>query len=152
MPDLLVIAYPWLKVLHIICVILWMGTQFLLPILLATQRSLGPASPQTDLLVTVGRRLISHIMNPAMLATFVFGALLAAVVMDASDQLPRWLGFKLGFVFVLAALHGKLLKQFWRVSQGQPQWSSRGYSIVLWLSFGLLAGTVGLVVVKPGVG
>ena len=152
MPDLLITAYPWLKSLHVVSVILWMGAQILLPILLATQRSLSPASPQTGLLVAVGRKLISHIMNPAMLCAFVFGALLAAVVIDASDQLPRWLGFKLGFVFVLSVLHGKLLRQFSRANNGQPQWSARGYSVVLWLSFGLLAGTVVLVMVKPFMG
>ena len=152
MTDLLVIAYPWLKSMHVLSIILWMGAQLLLPILLATRRGLGPASPQTDLLLKVGHKLISHIMNPAMLSAFMFGALLATVVIDASGQLPLWLGFKLGFVFVLSALHGNLIRQFRRAIQGQPQWSSRGYSIVLWLSFGLLAGTVGLVVVKPVMG
>ena len=149
MTDLLATAYPWLKSLHVVSVILWMGAQFLLPILLTTQRSLDPASPQSALLITMGRKLISRIMNPAMLSTFVFGTLLAAVVVDASGQLPYWLGFKLGFVFVLSAVHGKLLRQFTRASNSQPHWSALGYSVVLWLNFGLLAGTVGLVVVKP---
>jgi len=152
MPDLLVIAYPWLKVLHIISVILWMGAQLLLPIMLAAHRGLDSTSPQTAVLVQIERKLINRIMNPAMLATFAFGALLAAVVIDASGQLPRWLGLKLGLVFVLAALHGKLLRQFWRAGKDQPQWSSQGYSFVLWLNFWLLAGTVGMVVAKPGVG
>lgn len=146
MPDILVIAYPWLKTLHIVSVILWMGAQMLLPGLLAAHRGL-PA--HAALLARVERELITRIMNPAMLAAFVFGALLASVVIDASGRLPLWLGLKFGLVFVLAALHGKLLRQSRRASEGRVLWTAGGYRFVHWFNLMLLAGVVALVVARP---
>ena len=150
MSDLVSNAYPWLKSLHVISVILWMGAQFLLPFLLAAQRGLSLSCPQAILLTHIERKLIHRIMNPAMLGTFVFGVLLASAVVENSGHIPRWLGIKLGLVFVLAALHGKLLRQFWRASEGRVQWTATGYRFVQWLNFVLMVGIVCLVVARPG--
>ena len=149
MPEFIFIAYPWLKALHLVSVILWMGSQFLLPSLLAAHRGLPLSSAQAVLLTHIERKLIRYIMNPAMLAAFVFGALLAGTVIDSAGRLPLWLGFKFGFVFVLAALHGKLLRQFWRARDGRALWTSTGYCWVQGFNFVLLAAIVALVMVKP---
>ena len=142
-------AYPWLKSLHVISVMLWMGAQLLLPSLLAAHHGLAPASPQAVLLTHIERRLINRVMNPAMLAAFLFGALLAGVVIDSAGHLPRWLGLKLGFVFVLAALHGKLLRQFQCAEDRRAQWTHAGYRFVQWIDLMLAAGVVALVVARP---
>ncbi len=149
MPDILAIAYPWLKSLHVIGVVMWMGAQFLLPSLLAAHRGLTAFSPQAELLAHLERKLIRHIMNPAMLATFVSGALMASAAIDTAGHLPRWLGLKLGLVFMLAALHGKLLRQFWRANEGGVQWTLGGYRFMQRFNFMLLAGVVLLVVARP---
>jgi putative membrane protein len=147
--DFLGAAYPWLKALHIISVIVWLGAQLLLPALLMALRGLPAASPQSVLLLGVARQLITRLMNPAMLVAFVLGALLASVVIDAGGQLPRWLGFKLGLVFILSALHGLLLRQFRAACAGRTPWSTGGYRLVQGVDVLLLAGIVGLVVIKP---
>jgi protoporphyrinogen IX oxidase len=149
MSDILVIAYPWLKSLHVISVTLWMGAQFLLPSLLAAHRGLPASSARVTLLAGIERRLIHRVMNPAMLASFLFGSLLASVAADASWHLPRWLMLKLSLVFVLAALHGKLLRQFWRATDGGAQWTSSVYHWVQRINFALLVGIVVLVVARP---
>lgn len=149
MPDILVIAYPWLKTLHILSVILWLGAQMLLPGLLAAHCGQPQASPQSVLLLRIAQHLIRRILNPAMLAAFVFGTLLAVVVINTAGQLPLWLGLKFVLIFVLATLHGKLLRQFRRASEGGVQWTLAGYRFVQWLNFVLLTGVVGLVVAKP---
>lgn len=149
MADLLIGAYPWLKALHIISVMLWLGAQMLLPSLLAVQHGLNLASSESALLLRVARQLITRLMNPAMLAAFVFGTLLASVHVVGAEQFPRWLGFKLGLVFVLSALHGKLLQQFRHASAGRAQWPAAGYRWVQGVDALLLAGIVGLVVIKP---
>jgi putative membrane protein len=149
MPDLLLSAYPWLKALHIISVVLWLGAQMLLPSLLAAQRGLPLAAPESVLLLRVARQLTMHLMNPAMLAAFVFGALLASVHVAGAEQFPGWLGFKLGLVFVLSGLHGKLYQQLRYARTGRSQWSAAGYRWVQGVDALLLAGIVGLVVLKP---
>ena len=66
--------YPWIKALHIISVIAWMAGLFYLPRLYvyhAEQVEKGSATD--DMFQTMERRLIRAIMNPAMIATWVFG-------------------------------------------------------------------------------
>ena len=150
MPDLLLSAYPWLKALHIISVILWIGAQMLLPSLLVAHRNQALTSPQVELLLGIEQQLITRLMNPAMWAAFVFGSVLASIVIDAAGQLPRWLGFKLSLVFVLSALHGMLLRQFRCVREGRKPWSAGVYHLVQAMDLLLLIGIVGLVVIKPG--
>jgi protoporphyrinogen IX oxidase len=149
MPEIPVVAYPWLKALHVFSVIVWMGAQFLLPALLTAHRGLPASSARATLLIDIERRLIHRVMNPAMLATFLFGALLAGAVIGAVSHIPSWLAFKLVLVFILAALHGKLLRQFWRARNGDKQWPAWSYRLAQGLHLLLLAGVVILVVARP---
>lgn len=142
-------AYPWIKSMHITSVVLWMGAQLLLPFLLTAHRNLPSPSTQATLLAQIERSLIRRVLNPAMLATFLFGALLASTVIDDSWHLPRWLALKLGLVFALSALHGKLLRQSWRATEGGGQWPAWGYRLAQGCNFMLLAGVVALAVTRP---
>lgn len=142
-------AYPWIKAFHVISVILWMGAQLLLPALLIVHRNLQQSSEHAEGFLKVERWLVGWVMNPAMVASFVFGGFLVSAVLAGEWQLPGWLGFKLGLVFVMAALHGRMLRQFWQLAEGQGQWGARQYRLVQMLQFALLAGIVLLVVIKP---
>lgn len=73
MLDFLALAYPWTKFLHIISVISWMAGIFYLPRLFVyhTEQDLDETTDQ--LFQTMERRLLRGIMNPAMIATWVFG-------------------------------------------------------------------------------
>ena len=149
MKDLLLVAYPWIKALHVFSVILWMGAQFVLPLLLMVLRDLRPVLSRAAMLADIERHLIRWVMNPAIVAAFFFGGLMVYAIATASGSLPRWLVLKLVLVFALAVLHGKFLRQFWLISAGCTQWSLRGYRLAQGLNFGLLAGVVVLVVIKP---
>lgn len=142
-------AYPWIKSLHVASVILWMGAQFLLPALLMGHRDLPPSSPKAEGLLQVERWLVGRIMNPAMVAAFVFGGLLAGNWIGESWNMPGWLWLKLGAVLVLAALHGRMLRQYWRAADGRARWEEKSYRWVQGLDFALLAAVVVLVVAKP---
>ncbi len=143
------VFYPWIKSIHVISVILWMGAQFLLPILLMSHRGLPPSSAQREEFLRVERWLVGRIMNPAMIAAFVFGGGLASVLVKEGWLVPRWLGWKLLLVLALSALHGRLLRQFWRAADGRGQWEDWQYRWVQGLDLALLAGVVLLVVAKP---
>ena len=78
MTDFLIAAYPWTKSLHVISVIAWMAGLFYLPRLFVYHVEQVSAGSQTDeMFQTMERRLLRAIMNPAMIATWVFGLALA---------------------------------------------------------------------------
>ncbi len=70
MTDLLIAIYPWSKAFHVISVIAWMAGLFYLPRLFVYHVE---AAPPEELFQTMERRLFHAIMNPAMIATWVFG-------------------------------------------------------------------------------
>lgn len=79
MIDFLYDAYPWTKSLHVISVIAWMAGLFYLPRLFVyhvEQVELGTATD--EMFQTMERRLLRAIMNPAMIASWVFGLALVA--------------------------------------------------------------------------
>ena len=77
MTDLLFMLYPWVKSLHIMAVISWMAGLFYLPRLYVYHAEQVGQSGQThEMFLTMERRLLKAIMNPSMIATWVFGLLL----------------------------------------------------------------------------
>ena len=78
MGDFLAIAYPWIKSLHVISVIAWMAGLFYLPRLFVYHvEQVGSGNEADTMFQTMERRLLKAIMNPAMIASWVFGLLLA---------------------------------------------------------------------------
>lgn len=77
MTDFLITAYPWTKSLHVISVIAWMAGIFYLPRLFVYHVEAIEQGSSTDALFqTMERRLLRAIMNPAMIATWIFGLML----------------------------------------------------------------------------
>jgi len=74
MYDLLSDLYPWTKSLHVIAVIAWMAGLFYLPRLYVYHVEQVPVGSATDTMFqTMERRLLRAIMNPSMVATWLFG-------------------------------------------------------------------------------
>ncbi len=74
MVDFLIAAYPWTKSLHVISVIAWMAGLFYLPRLFVYHVEAIEPGGQTDALFqTMERRLLKAIMNPSMIASWLFG-------------------------------------------------------------------------------
>lgn len=74
MSGFLVDWYLWTKALHIIAVIAWMAGLFYLPRLFVYHAERAVSVPiLSDTLDIMERRLLKAIMNPAMIATWVFG-------------------------------------------------------------------------------
>lgn len=78
MTEFLQAAYPWIKSLHVISVIAWMAGLFYLPRLYVYHvERVGHGGATDEMFQTMERRLLRAIMNPAMIATWVFGVMLA---------------------------------------------------------------------------
>jgi putative membrane protein len=74
MTDFLIAAYPWTKSLHVIAVIAWMAGLFYLPRLFVYHvEQVGSRNKTDELFQTMERRLLKAIMNPSMIATWLFG-------------------------------------------------------------------------------
>ncbi|WP_299735919.1 protoporphyrinogen oxidase HemJ [uncultured Roseobacter sp.] len=74
MTDLLALGYPWIKAFHIMSVIAWMAGLFYLPRLFVYHvEQVGQSGGTHALFQTMELKLLRVIMNPAMIATWVFG-------------------------------------------------------------------------------
>jgi putative membrane protein len=77
MTDLLSTAYPWVKSLHIMAVIAWMAGLFYLPRIyvyhVEQAQTVAGALPIFEMMEL---KLLRVIMNPAMIATWIFGLMM----------------------------------------------------------------------------
>lgn len=150
MPPLIAGYYPWIKAMHIVCVILWMGPQLVLGLLLLALRHRSAANPfRADEFVSRLGFLVNGLLNVAMLGAFLFGSLMAANIWAQGGALPGWLWSKIGLVFALSTLHGLLFRQFRHAMRDQAIWGTRRFDLVQALGLGATLAIVLLVVVKP---
>lgn len=95
----------WEKSLHVMAVIAWMAGLFYLPRLFVYHCQAPVGSAQSELFKTMERRLLRQIMNPAMLASFLFGILLV-LTPGAVDWHAGWWWVKLSGALLMAGFHG----------------------------------------------
>ena len=86
----------WIKALHVIAVIAWMAGMLYLPRLFVYHCEAPAGSPQSEMLKVMERRLLRVIINPAMIAIWIFGLTLAC----AHRRLCTSTGSRLKFVLV----------------------------------------------------
>ncbi len=140
------------KALHVISVIAWMAGMLYLPRLFVYHAETGAGTPQSETFKVMERRLLRAIMNPAMIATWIFG--LAMLGMGWLAWGPDWLrdGWmhaKLALVVVMTVVHhlyARWRKDFERDANRR---SPRFYRIWNEIPTVLLVGIVFLVILKP---
>lgn len=138
--------YLWFKALHIIAVIAWMAGLLYLPRLFVYHCNAEPGSQQSETFKVMERRLLRAIMNPAMIATWVFGLWLA---FDAGFFADPWLHAKLALVVALSAIHGYFARCVRAFAADQNTRPQRFYRIMNEVPTLLMIIIVILVVVKP---
>ena len=104
MTDLLVDWYFWVKSLHVISVIAWMAGLFYLPRLYVYHAERTDVQGLGPVLEVMERRLLKAIMNPAMLATWIFGLGLV-LTPGIVDWTAIWPWVKLLSVVCMTAFH-----------------------------------------------
>jgi len=92
--------YLWAKAFHIIAVISWMAGMLYLPRLFIYHCEAEPGSRQSETFKVMERRLLTIIINPAMVVTWVLGLWLAH---DGGWLKAEWLHAKFALVVVLSA-------------------------------------------------
>ncbi|SPH23546.1 hypothetical protein DEA8626_02610 [Defluviimonas aquaemixtae] len=74
MTDFLATIYPWTKTLHVISIVAWMAGLFYLPRLFVYHVERVETDSEADrLFQEMERKLLRVIMNPAMIAAWIFG-------------------------------------------------------------------------------
>lgn len=148
MQDFLLQHYLWLKSLHIIAIVAWMAGLLYLPRLFVYHASAAPGSDLSETLKLMEHRLYCFIMNPAMMATWLFGGLMLYANWDAI-MAQHWMHGKLTLVIILTGIHhvfGAWKKKFARDANTKPPKFYRVWNEAPTL---LLIAIVVLVVVKP---
>ena len=107
----LALFFPWTKTLHVISVIAWMAGMLYLPRLYVYHCEVAPGSAESERFKMMERRLLRRIVNPAMIATWTFGIILA-LTPGVIDWSTSWWRVKLASVLLLSAYHGELSR--WR--------------------------------------
>lgn len=128
--DFLADWYLVTKALHVISVIAWMAGMFYLPRLYVYHAEQVEIGSKTDQMFQVmERRLLRAIINPAMIATWLFGLALVFTpgMVDWSDWWP-WV--KAGSVLVLSWFHGWLAARRKDFVSGRNTRSGRTYRIM----------------------
>ncbi|MBA1337876.1 MAG: putative membrane protein [Pelagibacterales bacterium] len=97
---------------------------------------------------TMERRLFIYIMNPAMIASWVFGLFLIHTI-GINNISFLWLQLKLIFVIILTAYHFFLLLCLRKFKQNNNDFSSKFYRIINEIPTVLLIGIILVVVFKP---
>ena len=107
-------TYLLFKSIHLIAVISWMAGLLYLPRIFVYHSEAVQNNKSEDLMSTfkvMERRLFIYIMNPAMIASWIFGMLLIHTIgVDNFGSL--WLQLKLLFVVILTIYHFFFIPMF----------------------------------------
>jgi protoporphyrinogen IX oxidase len=143
--------YEWIKAIHIIAVIAWMAGMLYLPRLFVYHCAAETGSVQSETFKVMERRLLRAIINPAMVATWVFGLTLAWLGPDSRYGwfASGWLWAKIILVLALSAVHGLLARWRKQFAQDRNRHSQKFYRIINEVPTLLMILIVLLVVLKP---
>tara|TARA_B110001454_G_C12532751_1_gene355963 strand:- start:266 stop:709 length:444 start_codon:yes stop_codon:yes gene_type:complete len=144
-------TYLLFKSIHLIVIVSWMAGLLYLPRIFVYHSEAVQNNKSEDLMstfVVMERRLFIYIMNPAMIASWVFGALLIYTIgMDNLGSL--WLQAKLIFVIILTIYHFFLFNCLRKFSAGNNSFSPKFYRIINEIPTVLLIVIILVIVFKP---
>lgn len=139
-------AYLWIKALHVIAIIAWMAGMLYLPRLFIYHCDAPKGSVQSQTFKVMERRLLTVIMNPAMVIAWVVGLWLAWTGGHFSSP---WFHIKLLLVLILSAVHGYFSGAVRAFREDRNEVSPRHWRMINEIPTVLMIGIVILVIVKP---
>jgi protoporphyrinogen IX oxidase len=146
--GVLSLFFPWTLAFHIIAMVAWMAGMFYLPRLYVYHCETRPGSAESERFKVMERRLLKQIINPAMIATWLFGVLLV-LTPGLLNWGATWWHVKLASVLALSGLHGayaRWRKDFLHDRNRRP---ARFYRMANEIPTALLVLIVVMVIVRP---
>lgn len=137
----------YIKAFHIISVIAWMAGVLYLPRLFVYHTEAEAGSKQSETFKVMERRLLKAIITPAMIASWVFGLILAYYAVDWAQA--GWFHLKLLLVVAMSGFTGFLARWTREFAEDRNTHSQRFYRIANEVPTLLMIAIVILAVVKP---
>ena len=144
-------TYLLFKSIHLVAVISWMAGLLYLPRIFVYHSEAVQNNKSKDLMSSfkaMERRLFIYIMNPAMIASWIFGVLLIHTI--GTDNFGSlWLQLKLIFVIILTIYHLFLFQCLRKFDENNNSFSPKFYRIINEIPTVLLIAIILTVVFKP---
>ena len=140
-------SYDAIKALHLISVMSWMAGLLYLPRLFVYHAETTIGSVRAETFKVMERRLLRAIMNPAMIASFVFGIWM--IILAPGLLYEPWMHVKILCVLLMAGCHGAFSKMRRRLENDEPPRRPRVYRIWNEVPTVLMVIIVFMAVVKP---
>jgi putative membrane protein len=138
--------YVWLKAVHVIAVIAWMAGMLYLPRLFVYHCEAEPGSSQSETFKVMEHRLLTIIINPAMVTVWALGLWLAY---DSGAWRSGWFHVKFILVLVMSGLHGAFTRYVKDFAADRNTHSQRYYRLINEMPTVLMIAIVILAIVKP---
>ena len=139
------------KSIHLIAVISWMVGLLYLPRIFVYHSESVAKNKSEDLISVfkvMEKRLFIYIMNPAMIASWIFGGLLVHTI--GIDNLSSlWLRLKLLFVVILTIYHFFLFSCLKKFTENNSTYSAKFYKIINEIPTVLLILIIFIIIYKP---
>ena len=148
MGDWLAVIYPWTKSFHVISVVAWMAGLFYLPRLFVYHvERVGSGNETDDLFQVMELKLFRYIMNPSMIAAWIFGLMLV-MTPGIVDWSMAWPWAKAAAVIGMTWFHHWLGRRRKDFIAGKNELSGRHYRMMNEVPTLLLVVIVISVIVK----
>ena len=144
-------TYLLFKSIHLIAVISWMAGLLYLPRIFVYHSEAVVNNKSEDLISTfkvMERRLFIYIMNPAMIASWIFGILLIHTI-GVDNLSSLWVQLKLLFVIILTIYHFFLFQCLRKFAENSNSYSAKFYKIINEIPTVLLITIIFIIVFKP---
>lgn len=139
--------YDWIKALHVVSIIAWMAGLLYLPRLYVYHVDAPAGSVQSETFKVMERRLLRAIMNPAMIASWLFGILMLIATPDWLSQ--PWFHAKALGIAGLTCLHHWLSRRRREFAADANTRSARTYRVMNEVPTAMMVLVVIMVIVKP---
>ena len=139
-------AYPWVKAAHVTFVIFWMAGLFLVPRFYVYHHATTPGSAEDRAWIEREDRARTIILNPAMIAVWILGLMLA---FNVGAWTQGWFLAKFALVVALSGYQGWIGSYGRTLAAGKRPMENRSLRIMNEVPGIAAALIVVLVIVKP---
>ena len=137
--------YLFIKSVHIISFTAWMAGMFYLPRLFVYHSEKDLDVKTYDKFLTMEKKLIKIIMNPAMIVTWLLGITLLLI----NNSLEAWILIKIFFIILMSACHGFFISCYKNFNNRNNKYTDKFFRVVNEIPTLLLIVIVFLAVFKP---
>ena len=137
--------YLWMKAVHIISILAWMGGLLFFPWVLFYQTR----ESSSEALTALGRTMMRGLINPAAVLALVTGVLLIIVTGAGAPGSGAWMHLKIVLILMIGAVHGMLSKHRRLCERGESTKSPAYFRVLFSLLLALAIAVVFTVVMKP---